>query len=462
MRVVPMSAEVRPGDCRDTLRTMAALGEQFDSVVTDPPYDLVSIVKRFGGAGAAPVKHGTDGLYARQSAGFMGKKWDGTGVAFDPDTWRLVMDVMKPGAQLVAFGGSRTHHRMATAIEDAGFEIRDSLMWLYGSGFPKSHDVSKGIDKAAGAVREVVGLSQNSRATQNIGARGFDAAIGGSALGGINLTAPATPEAVQWAGWGTALKPAFELITLARKPLGRNTVAANVLEFGTGALNIDACRVAFEGCDTTASAASAGAGSGQFGPIGFARGIVSPPHALGRWPANVLHDGSEEVLEAFARFGESKSSTAAGRYCAGAPSKAKGAESARVGFGHGDSGTAARFFYCAKANAADRAGSKHPTVKPQALMRWLCRLITPPGGRVLDPFAGSGSTLQAALACGFGASGCEADPGYGLDIHARLRAAENPADAQMRVEAERKCKNLKEDIHQIDLEEYLAGVRNGA
>lgn len=210
-----------------------------DSVVTDPPYHLTSIVKRFGGANAAPAQYGTDGAFARASTGFMSKAWDGGDIAFRPETWAEVLRVLKPGGHVAAFGATRGYHRMACAIEDAGFEIRDSLCWLYGTGFPKSHDVSKGIDKAAGAERtEVVGSKLGRPGMSKDGSNqrsGFDDAFGGEASGSMStdILAPATPAAQEWEGWGTALKPAVEPIVLARKPLDSSptklTLTAEVL-----------------------------------------------------------------------------------------------------------------------------------------------------------------------------------------------------------------------------------------
>lgn len=427
---MPLPPVLIPGDCRDAMLRFAGEGVTFHSIVCDPPYDLVSIVKRFGSANAAPAKHGTDGAFARASKGFMGKQWDGTGIAFDPFTWSLAYDCLPPGGHLVAFGGSRTWHRMACAIEDAGFEIRDTLCWLYGTGFPKSHDISKAIDKAAGAEREVTAHRPKNYADTPSGYSSVSGR-GGARDGGIwhestgeiregrDVTAPATPEAAQWAGWGTALKPAFEPIILARKPLD-GTVAANVLKHGTGAINIDACRI--EGRERTEyGLATATRTKGAV--YGEPSASADFDASKGRWPANVLHDGSDEVEAAFAAFGESKS-TDRPRNNGEFKSVAKGRDLPHITFGHADSGTASRFFYSAKASKADRAGSKHPTVKPLALMRWLCRLVTPPGGRVLDPFAGSGSTLQAAYECGFDATGCEAEPEYQADIQRRIDAIE--------------------------------------
>jgi site-specific DNA-methyltransferase (adenine-specific) len=434
------------GDCRRAMRLMARRGIRVDSIVCDPPYHLTSIVKRFGGNGAAAAKD-RDGLYKRASAGFMGQQWDGGDIAFDPETWALAAAVLKPGGHLLAFGGTRGWHRMARAIEDAGFEIRDSILdmiaaddparlfmeslteaqadaflrciedsqfggflaWLYGSGFPKSHDVSKGIDKAAGVEREVVGNHPNPAKP----AKGTFNASFGEAL----LTAPATPAAAAWGGWGTALKPAFEPIVLARLPLGEKSVAANVLRHGTGAINVDGCRVGTTR-DVPASHSTTASSIGATGISGKRLQSELDPN-LGRWPANVAHDGGAEVEAAFAAFGERAGAVSNGR---------KGVDGACYGHfgdmpqsdGRCDSGSASRFFYSAKAGPDDRFGSKHPTVKPVALMRWLVRMINPPGGLVLDPFAGSGSTGIAALAEGMRAILCEREAGYAADIRARL------------------------------------------
>jgi DNA modification methylase len=380
-------ANIHRGDCLEVLRSMP--DGSVDAIVTDPPYGL----------------------------SFMGKKWD-----YDVpsvEIWVECLRVLKPGGHLLAFAGTRTQHRMAVRIEDAGFEIRDMIAWVYGSGFPKSLDVSKAIDKAAGAKRsEVIGtkLGRPGMAKDGSNQRsGFDAAFGGSSCGVLptDITAPATDAARQWAGWGTALKPALEPITVARKPLV-GTVAANVLEHGTGALNVDGGRVGTE----LLSAMTAG--QAKIGT--FERGVMVTPERAGRWPANLIHDGSDEVVACFPAN-------------AGASAPVKGTEVSRASVGrvtgerdrvlgtfHADSGSAARFFYCAKASKADRdEGNNHPTVKPTDLMRYLCRLVTPPGGVVLDPFTGSGSTGKAAVLEGFRFIGIERDPQY-IEI-ARARVA---------------------------------------
>ena len=414
-----MGVTVHHGDSREVLKGFA--DASIHSVVCDPPYALVSIGKRFGAENAAAVKPGKTGAYARASAGFMGQKWDTGETAFDPDFWAEVLRVLKPGGHLLAFSGTRTYHRLACAVEDAGFEIRDMVSWLYGSGFPKSHDVSKGIDKAAGATREVVGTEKRQRGGSDdpTQSRGRNYRLAG---GEIDVTIPATEAARQWEGWGTALKPACEPIVLARKPLA-GTVVANVLAHDTGALNIDGCRI--EGGaggrrdgEVSAARRYADHGSTNFAPTPGPRG----GDAKGRWPANVIHDGSGEVLDTFP-------DTASGSWSGQRSTpKTKGVYGAFEGGQeaprNGDAGSAARFFYSAKADAADRCGSKHPTVKPIDLMAYLCRLVTPPGGVVLDPFAGSGSTGMACLREGFDCVLIEREAQYVEDIHRRLKHVE--------------------------------------
>jgi site-specific DNA-methyltransferase (adenine-specific) len=338
-------------------------GPLFDACVTDPPYHLTSIVKRFGGKNAAEAKVGATGAYARASKGFMGKEWDGGDIAFRPETWRAVYNALKPGAHLVAFSGSRTYHRMACAIEDAGFEIRDMLCWHYASGFPKSHSM-RDIDRAE---------------------------------------------------LGTALKPATEPICLARKPLSEKSVAANVLKHGTGAINIDGCRVGDEQTVTVRNGNSGG--NGAFGRDERKFERLNPP---GRWPANLIHDGSDEVLAGFpdtgAASGAERVNKAKTQFGFG-----DGKDEGRISTGPADNGgSAARFFYSAKAGPLDRIGTAHATVKPVDLMRWLCRLITPPGGHILEPFAGSGTTGIAAMAEGFNCSMIELEADHVADIERKL------------------------------------------
>ena len=361
-----------------------------DAVVTDPPYGL----------------------------SFMGKKWD-----YDVpsvEVWAECLRVLKPGGHLLAFAGTRTQHRMAVRIEDAGFEIRDLIAWVYGSGFPKSLDVSKAIDKAAGVEREVIGV--NAELAKKQTAKTDTAAYGNYGAAGGVITAPATDAARQWAGWGTALKPALEPITVARKPLS-GTVAENVLRHGTGALNVDGCRVG---------------------------------GSTGRWPANLIHDGSEEVVGLFPHTHASHNQTRTesdnqrGVYGGGYHHEPGSRKT-----GYGDPGSAARFFYCAKASKSDRnegldgftpattsdgravvadnayqrgkteRANTHPTVKPTDLMRYLCRLVTPPGGVVLDPFMGSGSTGKAAILEGFQFIGIEREAEYVEIAKARIAAVQS-------------------------------------
>ncbi len=438
--------QIHHGDCLEVLRTRA--DSSVDAVVTDPPYGLA----------------------------FMGKRWD-----YDVpsvDVWAECLRVLKPGGHLLAFAGTRTQHRMAVRIEDAGFEIRDMIAWVYGSGFPKSLDVSKAIDKMDAAQeqearrlrftawvrstgvtarqideetktnmgghyttaasqpaimtrehleacrhllgevpewveheadirsvesdnfkrREVVGVktmtdTQVARPAIAYSAQGLESAPRRD----VDITAPATEAAKQWSGWGTALKPAMEPITVARKPL-IGTVAANVLEHGTGAINVDGCRVGHDDClpKMTGKAILGGSSDGWDRPWksdaeGLARrqaaadAAIDKANTLGRWPANLIHDGSEEATELLS--------------------------------------DSARFFYCAKASKRDRGdGNRHPTVKPTDLMRYLCRLITPPNGTILDPFTGSGSTGKAAMLEGFQFIGIEREAEYVEIAKARIEA----------------------------------------
>jgi site-specific DNA-methyltransferase (adenine-specific) len=398
-----------------------------DSIVTDPPYEL----------------------------GFMGKSWDASGIAFNVEVWREALRVIKPGGHLIAFSGSRTYHRMAVAIEDAGFQIRDQIMWVYGSGFPKSHNISKGIDKAAGAEREVVGQKIRGD-VQEAKLKGStysvaDANKNNNAIFGYgveDITVASTLEAKQWDGWGTALKPAHEPMVLARKPL-EGTVANNVLTYGVGGLNIDGTRV---GTTVETWPASRSYAPGQLQPGGKGETQATGDVPAGRFPANFIHDGSDEVVALFPDTGKSTggrigkksmgdvTNVPAGEYEAGDP-------------GYGDSGSAARFFYCAKASKRDRNegldgfeakrdhdGRKdggvggdnprnrtnnaklnhHPTVKPTSLMQYLVRLVTPPNGIVLDPFMGSGSTGKACAYEGFEFIGIDQSAEYVAIAQARI------------------------------------------
>jgi len=396
-----MSMEILHGDCVSQMSQMSP--ESVDAIVTDPPYHLTAGKK--GGAGVASLNLNSPAGRSRVTTGFMGKVWDGGDVAFRPETWAAALRVLKPGGHMFAFGGTRTYHRMVCAIEDAGFEIRDQFAWVYGSGFPKSLDVSKAIDKAAGHWRGRAGevvertVGQPAKGTEYLRADKGD---------------PVTEAAARWQGWGTAAKPAWEPICLARKPLAKGmTVAANVLAHGTGAINVDACRVAGAKPETTRGA---GGQHGAYSPLGAQGRILDD--GKGRWPANLVHDGSDEVLAGFPET--SSGSRKAGDYGDRGGIVYRDPKKADMPALEGSGGSAARFFYCAKANTKDRAGSKHPTVKPVSLMRWLVRMITPPGGVVLDPFAGSGTTGQAAQEEGFRAILIEREAEYVADIRRRL------------------------------------------
>jgi len=479
-----MPAEVLQGDCVEVMREWE--DGVIDAIVCDPPYGLE----------------------------FMGKEFDRLGDGERMQDWHRAwaeeaLRVLKPGGYLLAFGGSRTYHRLACAIEDAGFEIRDCVMWLYGSGFPKSLDVSKAIDKIdrvgpmeARARQFTAWMRSTGITAQQINAatgtamghhytthptqpavatadlfdklRPYLPAVpaeieelvrsrtiesenmkrravlrertmvqgGGTALQlregdrrevSADVTAPYSEDAQRWAGWGTALKPAHEPIVVARKPL-IGTVAANVLRHGTGALNIDGCRIG-TGKDVPASVSR---GTGGQALSGSADGSLRREDGsgsgfdpnTGRWPANVIHDGSEEVVRLFPVTMPSSSRPRINKASIGYG----GSDTEFTTRGHNDSGSAARFYYCAKASKAEReaglvapAGKRanvHPTVKPVALMKYLLRLVLPPGGIALDPFAGSGTTLVAAAELGMTAIGIERDPAYVEIAAARVQAAE--------------------------------------
>lgn len=413
------------GDSREVLRTLA--DGSIHAVVCDPPYALESIRKRFGGAGAAPAQQGRDGLYARASAGFMGQTWDTGETAFDPAFWAEVLRVLKPGGHVVAFGGTRTFHRLACAIEDAGFEIRDTVLelasldpiigafvasldnaqlsaflrvmdllglegvlaWVYGSGFPKGIPLGKHVDSALGA--HWFDETERERGEVSHAHAHFD-------------------------GFDVALKPAWEPIVLGRKPLA-GTVAETVLAHGTGPLNIDGCRVVPDGPRPSREPradAVIDVNKTIFGP-GLGGSRAAEDTMTGRWPANVVHDGSHDATALFPTTARGDFPACMGRIGYSGQAKAGERDPRKT-----DAGSAARYFYSAKATAADRAGSKHPTVKPVDLMQWLCRLVTPPGGVVLDPFAGTGTTGEAAWREGFLAVLIEREPTYQADIRRRL------------------------------------------
>lgn len=417
------------------LETMARMPDNsVDAIVTDPPYGLgrepdpVAML-------AAWLDHGYLEVNGR---GFMGKEWD----AFVPQPrfWKEAYRVLKPGGHVLSFFGTRTYDWGVMAMRLAGFEVRDQLAWVFGSGFPKSLDISKALDKAAGAEREVVGELKGGSAMKLNGDNPRPRHEKQKENGGkYSITAPATPEAQQWAGWGSALKPALEPIVLARKPLGEKTIAANVLAWGTGGINVDWCRVG------TSSTPRKDPNNGnlvnahmEMRPWMKKRIENGEPLKgdfdgnQGRWPANFTHDGSPEVLGLMPE-------TQSGFMPAGTK-RQNSSNSNKNTYMHmdpdlsandtfGDSGSAARFFYCAKADATERnyglpkgKKNRHPTVKPLALMRWLVRLITPPGGLVYDPFAGSGTTFAACMEEGFQFIGSEIDAEHAEVGNARGQA----------------------------------------
>ena len=372
--------ELIVGDCVEAMRAMEP--ESVDAIVTDPPYGLEFMGKEWDRLGDGfrrrdnPADVGGANPFGRTSrtspeyrAGTEAQAWH--------EAWACeALRVLKPGGYLLAFGGTRTVHRLVCAIEDAGFEIRDMIAWVYGSGFPKSLDVSKAIDKAAGAEREVVGKRDTAKGNGGTGNNFL-----GDAPRIIDITAPATDAAKQWAGWGTALKPAHEPAILARKPLV-GTVAENVLRYGTGALNIDACRYPYGDPswpgprEKPAMTAASWAPNRILGKLDYNDGETWDASERGRWPANLYHCPKPDRGE--------------------------------------------------RDDGLDDDRNLHPTVKPLALMRWLCRLVTPPGGLILDPFAGSGTTIVAALRENFRVIGIEKDEGYAEIARARIAGRDGP------------------------------------
>jgi site-specific DNA-methyltransferase (adenine-specific) len=435
------NATIYQGNNLDVLPTLP--DNSVDAIVCDPPYEL----------------------------GFMGKSWDSSGIAYSVELWRECLRVLKPGGHLLAFGGTRTWHRLAVAIEDAGFEIRDNIAWLYGSGFPKSHNISKAIDKLHGAERTVVGKGQfdsrRPKASAETNIEGAEFGFGA----GHEITAPATDDAKKWDGWGTALKPAHEPIVVARKPV-EGTVANNVLTYGVGALNIDATRIGANGATQKIEPDKNSATQNAYG-TGLNGGTVSQLN-IGRWPANIILDEfTAELLDeqsGLVKGGVWNNTTGARHFNNdGKPTDyvSKGADKTVGG--------ASRFFYVAKANKRDRnegleniegqeISSKgnglartcntcgastldgcdcpdrtfsnpvrqnfHPTVKPTALMQYLIRLVTPEGGVVLDPFAGSGSTGKAAILENKKFIGIELTADYLPIIEGRLQHAVETMNTQ--------------------------------
>lgn len=455
------SWEIRIGDCVELMANMPE--NSVDAIVTDPPYGLEFMGQEWDKLGTSSVRWEGGGGFSKPG---LGDRPERVAVHLPKmQAWHFewakeALRVLKPGAHLIAFGGTRTHHRLMCALENAGFEMRDCLMWLYGSGFPKSLDVSKAIDRAAGVEKEDKFEGAFKRHAGPTGNKkcekcGHWLISGDPCCCPRPQDAPVTDDAKQWPGWGTALKPAWEPIILARKPLSEPTVAANVVKWGTGALNINGCRVSTEGevihtpqSDPEKCRGTVGADLGitradkaQFQEAQAAS--VEKANRLGRWPANVVLD------EEAARMVDEQ----AGPQSSGGTPKRRFADKTRNAYGlfHGEenplgigasSGRVSRFFYCAKADRTEREqgrpplgeenpllwssgtenpgsfqaeGTKrqvwnnHPTVKPTALMAWLCRLVTPPGGLILDPFMGSGSTGIAALWDGFRFVGLEKD-----------------------------------------------------
>jgi DNA modification methylase len=448
---------VHAGDCLDVLRELP--DASVHAVVTDPPYgigfmgrawDQPGLYGSTRGDGRPRPAHPRDREAGKDSTAATAGSYDLSPSAMRKfQAWCTAwlaecLRVLRPGGHLLAFGGSRTWHRLACAVEDAGFEIRDSIAWLYASGFPKSLDVSKAIDKAAGAERVVVGTSSAGASSLQRVSRveqGYRDTLTGCTPEAVPVTVPMTDAARDWEGWGTALKPGFEPIVVARKPLA-GTVAGNVQEHGVGALNIDGCRVATDdNMRRTRTTALGVMNDDGWQP----KRQESDGHAAGRWPSNVVitHAATPDGVDLCGDgcvegcpvrdLDEQAGVRSSGKLEAHHERRPKDAGilgafgSAAGERGYGDTGGASRFFpvfrFEAKAPAAERPrvdGVAHPTVKPLALMRWLVRLVTPPGGVVLDPFLGSGTTAHAARAEGFGCVGIEREETYLPLIRARL------------------------------------------
>jgi site-specific DNA-methyltransferase (adenine-specific) len=344
----------------------------------------------------------------------MGKEWDGGDIAFRQETWELAMKLLKPGGHLLAFSASRNYHRMAVAIEDAGFEIRDQIMWIYGSGFPKSLNIGKAVDKKQGNDRVAVG-----ERTRNVKPFDDDNGWNSNNTNGNHIYTKGNSE---WEGWGTALKPAHEPIVLARKPISEKTIIDNVLKHGTGGINIDECRVELRKGEKTEKKPTKLISSTVNFNASEMRGSVDSKWKLGRFPANVMHDGSDVITKEFPQTGKfgsvkpidkQKTNDVFGKY-----------NEVKEFQAYDDEGSAARFFYCPKTSKSERGeDNSHPTVKPIALMRYLCRLVTPKGGTVLDPFMGSGSTGMAAKDEGFEFIGIEREKEYFEIAEKRIKAA---------------------------------------
>ena len=372
------------GCCRKQMKKLQRRKIMVDAIVTDPPYHLQSIVDRFKNTSpdddtytSEKVRNRSDGFSRLAGTGFMGKEWDGGDIAFDPMTWSLCLGLLKPGGHLIAFSASRNYHRMAVAIEDAGFEIRDQIMWIYGSGFPKSHNIGKQVDKIQGNEREVVG---KGKPMSSLGVLHDDSWESDS---NYNETKGDT----EWEGWGTALKPAHEPIVLARKPISEKSIADNVLEWRTGAINIDGCRIESDDVSVDRkkvvrkSRSDEGVWTNENSGMKAEGSEFADADPRGRFPSNLIHNGIDTDW--------------------------------------------ASYFYCPKTSKSERHNSAikntHPTVKPVELMKYLCRLVTPKGGTVLDPFMGSGSTGMAAKDEGFDFIGIEKEKEYYEIAEARIK-----------------------------------------
>jgi DNA modification methylase len=404
------------GDCLDKLKELD--DNSVDSIVTDPPYGLA----------------------------FMGKHWD-----YDVPSqqiWEECMRVLKPGGHILSFAGSRTYHRMAVRIEDAGFEIRDQIMWVYGSGFPKSHNIGKAVDKIEGNEREDIGLHE--RQNYKKGGAGFRQ-LGNDELKTDYRLSKGTS---QWEGWGTALKPAHEPIVMARKPLSEKTVGNNVLEWGVGGINIDGCRVGTDETITNHSrSAESAISKGKYGDSSEQETHQTEGQLLGRFPANIIFDEEAgKILDEQSGISRSFKSKEDYSGIQGSQTIFKGTYGKNTGQLYDDRGGASRFFYCPKTNKSDRnEGNNHPTVKPTDLMAYLIRLVTPKGGIVLDPFMGSGSTGKAAVREGMEFIGIERENEYFQIAKSRIEyetnkpiIVETPAGKKVEVE-----KKVEEKVNQF-------------
>ena len=449
--------KILQGDCVEVMKTMP--DNSVDAVVTDPPYGLEFMGKNWdkfkAGKNIAGGNTGENTPYARSKpapAFYQLTHIDKLSFQEFSYNWSTeALRVLKPGGYLLAFGGTRTYHRLVCGIEDAGFEIRDTIAWVYGSGFPKSLDISKAIDKRAGKEREIIGKNINARKScGNINICKKN--------GSGNITASATPEALQWQGWGTALKPSFEPIVVARKPLSEKTVAENVLKWGTGGINVDGGRIGYSETNKPIPQLAQGkteikTDNKMYGRNSFneskTKSIIGGS-LKGRFPANLIHDGSPEVLAGFPNVKSGKIKPYIEK--PQNPSSFNFIGRKKPAFDYNDSGSAARFFYCAKSSKQERnrgceglelksidiqqphnsknleerysmtSKNNHPTVKPIALMKYLVKLVTQPNGIVLDPFTGSGSTLIACKESGFNYIGIEKEEEYIKIAECRIRA----------------------------------------